>query len=60
MASITLTIIGCIGYLVDIGAIFTHDVFPFVAAGANNEFLIPAKKSPRCLLGGDDGFKVHT
>jgi hypothetical protein len=35
MASIALTIIGCISYL-DIGAIFTRAVFLFVAAGAKN------------------------
>jgi hypothetical protein len=44
MASIALTIIGCIGYL-DIGAIFTCAVFLFVAAGAKKEFLFPTKKA---------------
>ncbi len=44
IASIALTVIGCIGQL-DIGAIFMREVFPFVAAGAKNEFLILAKKA---------------
>jgi hypothetical protein len=50
MTSISLTIIGCIRYL-DIETIFTRVVFLFVAAGAKKRVLIPAKKSPRCLLG---------
>ena len=44
MASIALTIIGCIGYL-DIGAIFTRAVFLFVAAGAKKEFLFPTQNA---------------
>jgi hypothetical protein len=40
MASIALTIIGCIGYL-DIGATFTYVVFLFVAAEQKIEFLLP-------------------
>ena len=43
MASIALSIVGCIDYLA-YGSIFTHAVFPFIAKEVEIEFLIPAKK----------------
>jgi hypothetical protein len=50
MASIALTIIGCIGYL-DIGAIFTCAVFLFVAAGAKKRVFVSHKKKPKVFAG---------
>jgi hypothetical protein len=49
MASITLTIIGCIGYL-DIGVIFTRAVFLFVAAEQKMSLCFPQKK-PKIFAG---------
>ena len=45
MASIALSVVGCIDYLA-YGAIFTRAVFPFVVKEAKKlSFLIPAKKA---------------
>jgi hypothetical protein len=52
MASITLTIIGRISYLVPSRYwSFTHDVFPFVAAGANKGVFDSFKKKPKMFAG---------
>jgi hypothetical protein len=48
MASIALTIIGCIGYL-DIGAIFMRAVFLFVVAIVKKGVLFHAKKGRRLI-----------
>ena len=44
MASIALSVIGCIDYLA-YGGIFTRAVFPFVAKEAKNEFFDSRKKA---------------
>jgi hypothetical protein len=51
MASIALTIVGCIGYL-DIGAFFTRAVFLFVAAGAKKKSFCFLQKKPKMFAGG--------
>jgi len=45
-------------WLLDIGAIFTREVFPFVAVGEKIWVVDSRQKSPRCSLGGG-GWCTH-